>query len=59
MELITTLNYQVGEKDSDSQKNQVDEFMKENFPGALGAKISEEQKNDWEYVRVEYMGIIQ
>merc|ERR1712166_1484662 len=58
METLTSLNAQVGVHESESQRKQVDEFMKEKFPGALGANISKEQQVDWEFVRIEGLRLL-
>jgi len=58
METLTSLNAMVGVHESESQRKQVDEFMKEKFPGALGANISKEQQVDWEFVRIEGLRLL-
>ena len=58
METLTTLNAMVGAEESEDQRKQVDEFMQKHFPKALGANIQEHQKDSWDYVRVEGLGLM-
>merc|ERR1712048_479420 len=58
METLTTLNAMVGVHESESQRAEVDQFMKDNYEKALGANIIDDQKNDWDYVRIEGLRLI-